>query len=132
MSETKYPYAPHGFLAEVGIDFEGLEIPTGVEIYRCIADWVHIKNGSKIIPPWLIESAALLYHIVFGCDAKLKTITEPNERRAWKKIHKSHTDMAYRSWREIWQTVAENSALNCGQSAAEEISSLFRELTAQC
>lgn len=127
MSDTKYPYAPHGFLADVGVDFKGLTVPAGTEIYLRIADWVHEKKCSTLIPPWSIESAALLYHIVFGCDEKRKNITDANERRAWMKIQKSHTDMAYRSWRQIWRTVAENSASDCGRCAADEICLLFRE-----
>jgi len=127
MNETRYPYVPHGFLAEACVDFKGLDVPVGTAIFHRIAGWVNDKQCSRLIPPFHIESAAFLYHIVFGCGIKLKTISEPNERRAWKKIQKSHTDMAFRSWRQIWQTVAENSAVNCGQTAAAGICSLFHE-----
>jgi len=125
--ETKHPYAPHGFLADAGVDFKDLDVPVGTQIFYTIADWVNDKGRPDLIPDFLIESAALLYHIVFGCGAKLKTLINGNEIKQWKKIQKIQTDMAYRSWRQIWQIVAENSAANCGASASDEICLLFPE-----
>ena len=127
MRETGYPYAPHGFLAEICVDFRGLDVQAGTEIFYRFAVWVDDKKCSPITPLFLIETAAFLYHIVFGCAEKLKTITCADERRAWVKILNTYNDMAYRSWLQIWQTVAENSVVHCGGSAADEIVLLFSE-----
>ena len=127
MTETKYPYAPHGYLSAVGVDFKGLDVPTGTQVFYRIADWVCDKGGSGLVAPWMIEPAAFLYHIVFGCDAKLKTVTAAKERRAWERLRQKHTDMAYHLWRQIWQTVAENIPVPCGKTAADEICVLFGE-----
>lgn len=127
MRETGYPHAPHGFLAEICVDFRGLDVQAGTEIFLRIANWVEDKKCSALIPPLLIETSAFLYHIVFGCGEKLKTITCADEHRAWQKILNTYSDMAYRSWQQIWQTAVESSVNNCGGSAADEIVLLFGE-----
>lgn len=127
MIGTRYPYEPHGFLAETYVDFIGLDVPSGTAVFHRIAEWVNDMGGSKLIPVFHIESTALLYHIVFGCVEKLKTIGDAGAYKAWGKIRKTHTDMAYRSWLLIWRMVAGYNAMCLGKTAADEICVLFNE-----
>ena len=125
MKKTEKQYTPHRFLDKVGIDFKGLNIPTGTEVFYRIDGWVRKKNGTHLILPFHIESTALLYHIAFGCREKARTVTNPKERKIWKRAQKQYTDMAYRSWRQIWQMINENIPVPCGKSAADAICVLF-------
>jgi len=121
-----YP-EPHGFLDKKCIDFEGLEILSGKNIFYRIAEWINERNCSHLVPAFQIETVAFLYHIVFGCNEKIKTITNNHEQEVWKNILKMKTNMAFRSWKQMWQIVAENSVQHCGKSAADEICLLFPE-----
>jgi hypothetical protein len=120
-------YKHHSFLDAVYVDFVGLTFLSGGEIFYRFADWVEKRNCEHLIPAWQIEAAALLYHVVFGIEEKLKTVPSGEERAIWQKIQKNYTKLGFNVWRFIWQVVAENSLIRCGESPADAICGIFGE-----
>ena len=118
-------YRPHGFLDDVGVDFIGLDVPTGTAIFQLLGGWISDRHCSHVIMPWIVEMAAMLLHILFGCTEKVRLTVDEGESVLWAKFQKQYAKLAMRVWRHIWQATAENSVKNCGTSAIDALCEIF-------
>ena len=121
-------YTPHGFLDNVGVDFEGLEIPSGRMIFTRLGDWVSERGCTHVIMPWMLETTAMLLQILGGCSERVRLTTDERERVVWEKLRKSYAKQSMLAWRQIWQNTAENSVKYCGESALSELCALLPNL----